>query len=738
MPSSEPGTGASVTSAAPHRRPRIDWRPTAIAVGFVGLVFALLALPGGTIVGDTTTNIRDTAVLPTITAGRPLIQPFVASQDGLARIAITFGTFGGASRCELTIELRAAAEENGVGTGELLEANTIDCLDIPDTYPIQALKFAPIEDSAGHRYDVVVRRSDAAATDLGEIGAPAVWAGVPEGDAEIAVIEGNLDGLSAAVRPTYDPEPRRWDHLRTTLERLGEYGAGWSGALPYVASLALLGVLLTLTPIAQRSTRTLVLVVCLLALLRGLVWSATVPPLHAMDEPAHFANVQFLAEEGEFPGSEDNPEVFSERLFGAVDDMNVEATTPGARPAYSAGAEEELRAELDSLSPEGGGGGPAAAYGPFYYMGAVPFYVVAPDDILMQLMFSRLWSVLLGVGAAGLLVLLGRQFFPGSSGAQAAFAVAGIFQPMMAHQFAIVNNDAWVITCGFAALAIGLALARRPRATLLVLAGGAVVGAALLGKPFGIAAAAPIGAGWLVGKIRGRERSPITYAKEVAAGLTGILATYGAWRVVSAYLGLSTQRLPSKPDVEPSLREFLLAQIGTGGTAARTMWADQLWGDFGWVRIPLPAIVTQPIFYAEIALVVALCVWALIAIVQWVRRGRRRTGVARDAGRSIADISSTPLPLDVRILLCAVMIASMAGALYAAGFLYYLSSGQNDLLQGRYALLAIPAILAAPALLLERFTAGRVRPVVVNTVLAASMVVLNGVGIVLVHEAFYG
>ena len=44
--------------------------------------------------------------------------------------------------------------------------------------------------------------------------------------------------------------------------------------------------LVALGPVVLRRRRTLVVVVAALALLRGLVWAASIPQLEAMDEPA--------------------------------------------------------------------------------------------------------------------------------------------------------------------------------------------------------------------------------------------------------------------------------------------------------------------------------------------------------------------------------------------------------------------------------------------------------------------
>lgn len=725
------------------------WQGVAVLVAFVALVVAMLALPGGKVVGDTTTNITTTTVLPELEPGEPVVQPFVASEDRLAAVYITFGTFFGSAVCDLSISLHDRPAGAEPGSGPQLAAQDWACGDLADTGRLEVLEFEPVPDSEGRTFDVVVER-----TDDGAGQGAVIWAGVPKGDALPVLVDGEVQPeLSAAVRGEYDPQPHQWDHLPQSLERLAAYGPSWGTAGAFAGLFALLGVLLALGPMARRSTRTVVVVVALLAVVRGLLWSAAVPALEAMDEPAHFGYVQYLAEERQFPGHVDNQEIFSERLHGAISVLNVDATTPGDRPDYTDEGEERTLDQLAELSPTGGGGGPGSMYAPFYYLPGVPFYEAAGDDILEQIALVRLWSILLGVGAAVLLVLLGRKLFPTSSGAQAAFAIAGVLQPMVSHQFAVVNNDGWVIISGFAALLVGLELAGRGRAPWFSLLAGAVIGAALLGKPFAIAAAVPLAVGWLVGKVRARERNLRVLAGEAGLVVVGFLATYGAWTLNAARLDLNTSEIPEQTGTGISVRGFLEANFGGGLQGFRTIWADQLWGDFGWVRIPLPPPVPTVLFAIEVALAVGLVVWAVVATRGLLRRrAARRTAPEAEGGQvvtasgpagSTGSAGSTvgtggALPIDVRILLVAVTIVAIVFTLYAAAWVYYSSTGRNDLIQGRYALLAIPAFLAGPALLVERFTNGRVGPAVVPVVTAAGMAVANLLGLLVVLEAFYG
>lgn len=698
----------------------------AVALGFVVVVVALLALPGGRVTGSVPVTITAPTVGAELWPGTTLVQPVRASDDRLAAIYGTFGTWGGQAQCELDVSLRET------GTGSPVAQRVVTCEELTDGGHVLLLDVPPVADSAGRDYDVVIERLD----DAGEL-PPVLWAGEPRGAAQQAQLNGAPVEGATTLRPEYDPQPRRWDHLGRTLDRLGAYGPAWGAPAAVVGLLGLMGVLLAVVPVALRRPRALLLVVAGLALARGLVWSAAVPPLEGMDEPAHVAYVQFLAEERAFPGHVDNHDVFSDRLDAAIEVTNQDAMPPGNRPPYTPEHEATVTQELRALSPEGGGGGPGTMYAPFFYLGGVPLYEAGGDDIFTQIGLVRLWSVALGVLSAVLLLVIGRQLFPGSRVAVAAFAVAGVLQPMVAHQFAIVNNDAWVISTGFAALAVGLELARRSRAPGLALLAGIVLGAALLGKPFAIATAVPLGVGWLVGKIRTRERSWRALVGEPVLVVAGVLATYGAWSVVAARLQLATSAVPEQTATGQTFLGFARRQLSPD--ALHAMWGHQLWGNFGWVRIPMPPPVPTVLALVVVGVVLGCAVWAVQALGAALRRARQRraTGAVTHAPAA-DDVARAPLPLDVRLVLVTATVAGTMLTLYAAGWLYYASTGRTDLLQGRYALLAVPALLAAPALLVERFSRGRVGAAPVAVLTAVGMVAANLVGLLVMTEAFYG
>jgi len=718
----------------PRRQTGQVMAAAAILLALLGTFVGLALRPGGTIVGDVTTTVRETDIIGPITTDQAFTQPFVASQHDLAAIDITFGTFGGASRCDLLVEL--------LDDGTPVASQEWSCAALPDSSAVRALEFEPIPDSGGRLFEVAISRADDVS---GDVGAPIVWGGALEEEEQPALLGDDVvEGITAAVRPQYDPEAHVADHLATMYSRMEDYGAPWATREVWLATLMATVLLLAAGPLVARSPRSILLVVCGLALLRGLVWTALVPPFQGMDEPAHFSNAEYIAETGYLPNTGDHGTDYSDRLWQASDLMNVDATVPGARPEYTEMAVTEAE-DLSRLPDDNGGSGPAASYGPLYYMGAAAFYRLAPADILSQLGFARLFSVSLGVLTAGMLVVIALRLFPGSRAAQLAFGVAGVFQPMMAHQFAIVNNDAWVITLGVALLAIGLTLATRRHAAGLAFLAGCIVGLAVQGKPFGIAAIVPMAAGWLIGKVRTGERSARVWFREALLVVAGLMVTYGTWTALARLWGIEAQSVPETNGVDASLREFIAAQVGPALSQLKLMWGSQLWGNFGWVRIPLPRVVTDAIFFGEALLVLLVLVWLLaITILAVSRRARSWSGTRRDeptdegVASELLSASTRALPIDARLGVVSAAILAMVFTLYAAAAVYYLSSGANDLLQGRYALMAAPAMIALPALLVERVTKRESLAAAVMVAVAIAVVLVSILSIFIVQEAFYG
>ena len=82
-----------------------------------------------------------TATPITLVPGQRLVQPLRTTAPGLAEVDLTFGTFGGTSRCTLDVVLQQSGQE--------VAHRRLDCAGLPDTVPVAALRFPPRKAPAG-------------------------------------------------------------------------------------------------------------------------------------------------------------------------------------------------------------------------------------------------------------------------------------------------------------------------------------------------------------------------------------------------------------------------------------------------------------------------------------------------------------------------------------------------------------------------------------------------------------
>jgi hypothetical protein len=160
----------------------------------------------------------------------------------------------------------------------------------------------------------------------------------------------------------------------------------------------------------------------------------------------------------------------------------------------------------------------------------------------------------------------------------------------------------------------------------------------------------------------------------------------------------------------------------------RTNWLDELWGQFSWLTVSLPhwAHVVLALFMGVLAVAgVALVARTVIDLA----RARRSPEPSRSADPAEADLS-----VNTGLVLLAVVLTF--GGLLFLMWQYFHQMGRFDLIQGRYALMVVPALLALPALFGRRF-APRLSPVVPMSAVAVLMAILHVTAVGVVVNAFY-
>jgi hypothetical protein len=707
-----------------------------VVLGVV-LLTALVVLtrPGGTMQGTATQSVSTTGISGPLVAGTTITQEITATGDDLVGFSATFGTYGGAEDCAIEVTV----EDD---RGATLVDGEIPCADLADTAPTTIASFDPVPDSADRTFTVTYTGapgewSEGVTLWVGEPTEPAVPAEAT-GD-ETAVLEVFEDDDTATATIAEYQAPSVWHQLWRGAG-LAAVGAPWWGQPVAQAIWAAAFVGAAVAAVALRRRRRLATaLLVVLALARGLMWATLIPPLQGMDEGAHVTYVEYMAEQGTIPVRGEPLEgaqfMYSEQLALLDGFQNRDAMLPADRADHDQDAVDRLNEELAETSAVTNGQAPGTGYPPVYYAPAAAIYELTPGTLLDKIYAMRLWSVVLGGLAAWATMAAARRLLPRSDLMGVLLALGVTVQPMMAHQFAIVNNDALAITAGIATIAIALRAAAGRPGWRLALAAGACVGLALLSKPYGIGALPVAALGLLIGVWKGshRVRGVLLAA---AGGLAGLAATYGVWTAYQLVAGVPSTTLPSYPGGDTSRGgwHYVDLQLANGMHAIRTRWAEQLFGTFAWLDVRLPETAYDLVWgglWVTVALVVA---WLVVTLVRLVRRRPVLDPPLLD-GRDDPGVT-------VRTMLALVAVLGVLFTLYAAGYLYFRNAGADELLQGRYALMMLPALLALPTLVTESFTTSSARlrraaPLAVTALITLSMWALYVLSFATIADRFY-
>lgn len=731
------------------RLPRLSrsYVAPAVAVLVLLLTFVVwLTRPGGDIQGAQTQSITVTGTSGPIEAGTEIVQKVTATQDGLKGFMATFGTYGGVTDCALAVTVTDDA-------GSTVDDETVPCAGLTDTSNAsQVADFPPVADSAGRTYTITYTAAPGTWSQ-----AVVLWVGTPRGAAVPAEAHG-----SSKVEAAFGPHtatatvaeytgPSTWDQVWRAFGLAALEGPWW--AQPAAMAVWVLGALVAIVGALALSghRRAATGLIIALAIFRGLIWGAVIPPLEGMDEGAHVGYAQFLAEAHQIPirgtAYHGIAGTLSEQL-GVLDQyQHRDALPPGDRAAHDPADVRSMEAALAAASPEANGSSSASGYPPLYYAPAAVFYDLTPGTLADKIYGMRLWSILLGGLAAWATIAVGRRLFPSRPLAATLLALAVTLQPMMAHQFAIVNNDALVIAAGIAAFAAALRMATGAVRWRDALLAGLAVGAALLAKPYGIGALPVVGIGLLVGAVRAapRLRRFLVACFWLAVGLA---VTYGPWVLAQKLLHIPSTDLPVYADGDQSrgMRHYIELQLQDGASAMRWRWAEQLFGMFSWLDIHLPKT-AYDLAWKGVRIIVALAVlWFVWQVVELVVRLVRRPGPGRTRLSPVADLVALEdggLTSVTRTSLAVIDVVGLMITLFAAGYLYFRSSGRDELLQGRYALMALPAFLALPALTLQAFARPlperwrAIVPTAVLALVAGAMWTLQVISIATIADRFY-
>jgi hypothetical protein len=212
----------------------------------------------------------------------------------------------------------------------------------------------------------------------------------------------------------------------------------------------------------------------------------------------------------------------------------------------------------------------------------------------------------------------------------------------------------------------------------------------------------------------------------VVSALVGVLVAYGPWLVASVAFGYAGVGINEGPKTGPGGRlEFIRELTAHGFRELRRNWIDQFWGNFAWINTPYPDWVQGVILVAVLGGI------GLVAVAAW-RAVRNRRASRRALLEPVGD------PEDVLTVgvICLTSVAVTGAGLLWLMWQFFKKVGTFELVQGRNALMLVPAVIALPVMAL-RYLRPRLSPSIPLAVIAGSMIALNIIGLDLVIERFY-
>ena len=186
-------------------------------------------------------------------------------------------------------------------------------------------------------------------------------------------------------------------------------------------------------------------VCALIACLNAACWSVISPPFQVVDESAHFAYVQRLAETGRLPSS--SGETFPPAEERAIYDLHNAAVLehPSVDTISTEAAQRKL--EHDLAVPEkrtgSGGAGVAASQPPLYYaLETIPYDLETGGTVLDRLALMRLLSALMAGLTALFAYLFLREALPAVPWAWTVGGLGVALDPLLGVMSGAVNPDA--------------------------------------------------------------------------------------------------------------------------------------------------------------------------------------------------------------------------------------------------------------------------------------------------------
>jgi 4-amino-4-deoxy-L-arabinose transferase-like glycosyltransferase len=374
-------------------------------------------------------------------------------------------------------------------------------------------------------------------------------------------------------------------------------------------------------------------VCALVALLNAACWSLVTPPFLALDEPDHFAYVQYLAESGHLPSSSSKEYSLEEQV--ALRDLHQEMVRfrPERHTIFASAEQRRLESDLSKPFPRSGpgGAGVAASEPPLYYaLQTIPYAIGSGGSILVRLLLMRLLSAAMAGLTALFVFLFLREALPGVKWAWTVGGLGVAFGPLLGFSSSTVDPDALLFTISAAVLYCLARAFRRGLTQRSAIVLGALIASGLITK-LNFAGIAPGVAVGLILLTRREARSvgasayyrmlapalAIGVSPGVLYGLINLLSNRPAFGFLSGSLTSLTSANHSLSAALSYIWQFYLPRLPgmhnyfTGFSTTRQVWFRDTVGLYGWGDTTFPEWVYNVALVA-VALIAALCVRTLV------------------------------------------------------------------------------------------------------------------------------
>ncbi len=429
-------------------------------------------------------------------------------------------------------------------------------------------------------------------------------------------------------------------------------------------------------------------------LVRGMIYSAVVPPWQAPDEFRHFEYIKLLSQKRRPLTAQDSSLPLQGEIIASMIKHNYWRFGYARFPFDPQHPPRSFKEIIWPADPYW------LFHPPLYYLlGAFSLALVGSSDVDVQLYVVRLMSVVLGTLVVLVAFLTAKQLFPSDY-----FLIVGIpafivFLPMHTFITSVVNNDnlaellvSLFIMVLVKALKDGLSPLRMALIGLLTILGLLAKRTAILTIPL-LVVAVPIYF-W-----RGGLRFSLNHLDRKAVGF--IAGTLIAGAIAGVLFRSTWQRLWSS--FSPALRPYLIlipgADFSTLFTSegldllilyARALF-ESFWARFGWMNVRL-----DPIWYQAMALISIAAMGGIGAFIIGLRRS------------ALALWQRKCLLLFFLCVVLAIVIAMAYGVRVWAHFQSF-RPGERPKPQGRYLFPAIVPIAALFMLGLRELAPARYR-----------------------------